>query len=63
MEKLMLKAKSKNVTVHLPSDVIVGSKFGDDADVSTATVASGVPAGWLVRTPLCSSSIFQQRKC
>ena len=44
----MLKAKSKNVTVHLPTDVIVASKFGDDAEVNTATVKSGVPSGWLV---------------
>ena len=52
VEKLMLKAKSKNVTVHLPTDVIVASKFGDDAEVNTATVKSGVPSGWLVGSHL-----------
>lgn len=59
VEKLMLKAKSKGVTVHLPSDVIVGSKFGDDADVNTATVASGVPNGWLV----CNTVLLKLMSC
>lgn len=48
VEKLVNKAKERNVQLHLPSDFITGDKFAEDAKTATATVASGIPEGWLV---------------
>jgi len=45
--KLMEKAKAKGVTVHLPVDFVTASKFAEDAEVGTASLESGVPAGWM----------------
>ncbi|KAK6975747.1 phosphoglycerate kinase, partial [Biomphalaria glabrata] len=47
VEKLVNKAKERNVQLHLPSDFITGDKFAEDAKTATATVASGIPEGWL----------------
>jgi len=47
VQSLMEKAASKNVEIHLPVDVVTGSKFGEDAEVGMATVADGVPEGWM----------------
>jgi len=44
---LMEKAKKNNVQIHLPVDFVTGSKFGEDAEVGTATKASGIPDGWM----------------
>lgn len=43
VQKLMDKAKSKNVHVHLPVDFVTGDKFAEDAVVGKATVESGIP--------------------
>lgn len=43
ISKVMDKAKEKNVQIHLPVDVVTGSKFAEDAAVGTATVESGIP--------------------
>lgn len=45
----MEKAKKNNVEIHLPVDFVTGSKFGEDAEVGTATVESGIPDGFMVR--------------
>lgn len=45
--KLMDKAKSNNVQIHLPVDFVTGDKFAEDAQVGKADVASGIPADCL----------------
>lgn len=42
IQKVMDKAKEKNVQIHLPVDVVTGSKFAEDATVGAATVESGI---------------------
>lgn len=44
---LVEKAKKNNVEIVLPVDYVVGDKFGADAQVQTATDATGIPDGWL----------------
>ncbi len=44
--ELMEKAKAKGVKIHLPVDFITADQFSPDANTSTATVESGIPAGW-----------------
>jgi len=44
---LMETAKSKGVTIHLPTDFVCGTKFSNDAETCIATVKGGVPAGYL----------------
>jgi phosphoglycerate kinase len=44
--ELMEKAKAKGVRIHLPVDFITADKFAPDANTGTATVESGIPAGW-----------------
>lgn len=47
VDKLMEKAKKNGVKIHLPVDVVTASKFAEDAEVGSATIASGIPDGWL----------------
>ena len=47
VSKLMETAATKNVKIHLPVDFVTGDKFAEDASVGAATVASGVPDGWM----------------
>ena len=44
--ELMEKAKAKGVNIHLPVDFITADQFSPDANTGTATVESGIPAGW-----------------
>lgn len=44
--ELMEKAKAKGVNIHLPVDFITADAFSPDANTGTATVESGIPAGW-----------------
>ena len=44
--ELMEKAKAKGVNIHLPVDFITADQFSPDANTDTATVESGIPAGW-----------------
>ena len=55
MNDLMEKANGKGVNIHLPVDFVTGNKFAEDAQVGTATVESGIPAGCMVSvfTLLC----------
>ena len=45
----MEKAKSKGVTIHLPSDFITGNKFAEDAEVKPATLESGIDSEYMVK--------------
>jgi len=48
IQKVMDKAKEKNVQIHLPVDVVTGSKFAEDATVGSATVESGITGDAMV---------------
>ncbi len=43
--ELLKKAADKGKKIHLPVDWMTGDKFGPDANVGSATLASGIPAG------------------
>jgi phosphoglycerate kinase len=43
--ELLAKAKAKGKQIHLPVDWVTGDKFGPDAKVGSATLATGIPAG------------------
>lgn len=45
VEKIVTKAKDKNVTLHLPVDFVTGDKFAADAATGQATVEGGIPDG------------------
>jgi len=47
VQEIMDAAKSKGVEIILPVDFVCSSKFGEDGEISNATVASGVPAGFM----------------
>lgn len=47
VERLVEKAKSKNVQLHLPVDFVTADKFSEDATVGVADVPGGIPDGWL----------------
>jgi len=44
--ELMEKAKEKGVTIHLPVDFVTADDFSPEANTGSATVESGIPAGW-----------------
>ena len=44
----MEKAKAKNVQIHLPVDFVTGDKFAENAAVGTASLETGIPAGFMV---------------
>merc|ERR1712217_440101 len=45
--EIMAKAKEKGVEIILPVDFVCSSKFGEDGEIKSATVASGVPEGFM----------------
>jgi len=45
VNRIVEKAKTNNVQLHLPVDFITGDKLGDDAQVGTATIESGIADG------------------
>jgi phosphoglycerate kinase len=45
-KKLLAKAESKGVCIHLPSDSIIADKFSNDAETSTAP-SNNIPDGWM----------------
>uniref|UniRef100_T1JGK5 Phosphoglycerate kinase n=1 Tax=Strigamia maritima TaxID=126957 RepID=T1JGK5_STRMM len=47
VQRLMDKAKSNNVTMHLPTDFVTGNKFSEKAETGTATISTGIPDGWM----------------
>lgn len=44
----MAKAEKNGVKITLPVDFITADKFDENAQTGEATVASGIPAGWMV---------------
>jgi len=47
VQEIMDKAKEKNVEIILPVDFVVSSKFGEDGEIKTADMQSGVPEGFM----------------
>ncbi|XP_046569174.1 probable phosphoglycerate kinase [Haliotis rubra] len=47
INNLMEKAAKNGVQIHLPIDFVTADKFAEDANVGSATVSSGIPAGSL----------------
>merc|ERR1712238_531688 len=44
--EIMEKAKEKNVEIVLPVDFVTSSKFGEDGEVTTATLKDGIKDGF-----------------
>lgn len=44
----MAKAEKNGVRITLPVDFITADKFDENAKTGVATLASGIPAGWMV---------------
>lgn len=47
VKDLMAKAEKNGVKITLPVDFITADKFDEHAQTGEATVASGIPAGWM----------------
>merc|ERR1711959_42792 len=45
--EIMTKAKAKGVEIILPVDFVVSSKFGEDGDIKSADISTGVPDGFM----------------
>jgi phosphoglycerate kinase len=46
VEKLVSKAKERNVTLHFPVDYVIADAFAENANIDSATDASGIKDGW-----------------
>jgi phosphoglycerate kinase len=46
VDKLLAKAKERNVTLHFPVDYVTADAFSETANVGTATDATGIKDGW-----------------
>lgn len=44
----MSKAEKNGVRITLPVDFVTADKFDENSKTGEATVASGIPAGWMV---------------
>jgi phosphoglycerate kinase len=47
VQEIMDKAKEKNVEIILPVDFVCSSKFGEDGEIKSGDMASGIPAGFM----------------
>ncbi|CAK7314707.1 Phosphoglycerate kinase 1 [Vulpes lagopus] len=47
VKDLMSKAEKNGVKITLPVDFVTAEKFDEHANTGQATVASGIPAGWM----------------
>jgi len=47
VQKLIDKAETNNVQIHLPVDFVTADKFAEDAAVGTSSLEDGIPAGWM----------------
>ncbi|KAJ3003019.1 phosphoglycerate kinase [Thoreauomyces humboldtii] len=47
VQKLVDKAKSKNVKIYLPEDFVTADKFDANATTGYATKQDGIPSGWM----------------
>merc|ERR1711937_981001 len=45
--EIMEKAKAKGVEIILPCDFVCSSKFGEDGEIKSGDLVSGVPAGFM----------------
>ncbi|XP_019714237.1 phosphoglycerate kinase-like, partial [Hippocampus comes] len=48
VKDLMAKAEKNGVKITLPVDFVTADKFDEKAATGVATVAAGIPAGWMV---------------
>lgn len=48
VKDLMAKAEKNGVKISLPVDFVTADKFDEKAATGTASVADGIPAGWMV---------------
>jgi phosphoglycerate kinase len=46
VDKLLAKAKERNVTLHFPVDYVTADAFSETANVGAATDATGIKDGW-----------------
>ena len=46
VEKLVAKAKERNVTLHFPVDYVIADAFAANANIDSATDATGIKDGW-----------------
>jgi phosphoglycerate kinase len=46
VDKLVAKAKQRGVALHFPVDYVIADAFSADANVATATDATGIKDGW-----------------
>jgi phosphoglycerate kinase len=46
VDKLLAKAKERNVTLHFPVDYVTADAFSETANVGSATDATGIQDGW-----------------
>lgn len=49
VKDLMAKAEKNGVKITLPIDFVTAEKFDEKAVTGSASVADGIPAGWMVR--------------
>ncbi|XP_053458639.1 phosphoglycerate kinase 2 [Nycticebus coucang] len=47
VKDIMAKASSKDVNITFPVDFVTADKFEENAQVGQASVASGIPSGWM----------------
>merc|ERR1719330_778362 len=47
VSEIMEKAKAKGVEIVLPVDFICSSKFGEDGEIKSADLSTGVPSGFM----------------
>ncbi|XP_078544948.1 phosphoglycerate kinase 1 [Lissotriton helveticus] len=47
VKDLMAKAEKNGVIITLPVDFVTADKFDENANTGTASVATGIPAGWM----------------
>merc|ERR1719499_2550160 len=45
--EIMEKAKSKGVEIILPVDFVISSKFGEDGEIKSGDMSTGVPEGFM----------------
>lgn len=58
VKDLMAKAEKNKVKITLPVDFVTADKFDENAATGTATVAAGIPAGWMVRGQVIYLALF-----
>merc|ERR1719390_199061 len=47
VQEIMDSAKAKGVEIVLPCDFVCSSKFGEDGEIKSGDLVSGVPAGFM----------------